>query len=106
MRVRDWKRLKRSGAWGRTVLRARGRGAVARMAFRGRRVALIGRKLRRGGRVRVTIDGRSKVLRLRGRPRHRSVLYTSSPRRPGRHTLRVSALGGGPVELDAVAPLR
>jgi hypothetical protein len=106
MRLRGWQRLKRSGAWGETVVRSRRRGAVARVTFRGRRVALIGRKLRRGGRVRVTVDGRSKVLRLRGRPRHRSVLYTTAPRRPGRHTLRVIALGGGRVELDAVAPLR
>jgi hypothetical protein len=105
LRLRGWKRLKRSGAWGKTVVRSRRRGAVARMTFRGRRVALIGRKLRRGGRVRVTVDGRSKVLRLRGRPRHRSVLYTTAPRRAGRHTLRVTALGGGRVELDAVAPL-
>ena len=51
--LRGWQRLKRSGAWGETVVRSRRRGAVARMTFQGRRVALIGRKLRRGGRVRI-----------------------------------------------------
>ena len=105
LRLRGWQRLKRSNAWGRTVVRAKRKGAVARLTFTGGRVALIGRKLRKGGRVRLSVGGRSKVVSLRGRPKHRSVLYTTAPLKPGRHTLRVTALGGGPVELDAVAPM-
>ena len=53
----------------------------------------------------MTVDGRSKVISLRGRSAPLRLLYTSSRRRAGRHTLRLTALGGGPVELDAVAPL-
>jgi hypothetical protein len=67
-------------------------------------VALIGRKLAKGGRLRVTVDGTSRTLRLRGRTRHRSVLWVSRKLRPGRHALRLRSLGGGPVEIDAVAP--
>ncbi len=51
------------------------------------------------------MDGRSRVVSLRGRPRFKSVLFTSRRLRPGRHTLRVRTLGRNPVELDAVAPL-
>jgi hypothetical protein len=102
---RGWKRLERKGAWGRFVIRARRKGARARLRFRGSRVALIGRKLPKGGRLRVRVDGRSRVIRLRGRPRFRSVLFTSARRAPGSHTLRLKSLGGGPVEIDAIAPI-
>jgi len=76
------------------------------MSFSGRRVALIGRKRAGGGRLRVTVDGRRKLLRLRGRPRQRSLLYLSAPLGGGRHGLRLEAAGGGPVEIDAVAAVR
>ena len=100
-----WRRLERQGAWGRFVVRSRGPGASARVRFQGTRVALIGRRLPRGGRLRLTIDGRSKVLRLRGASEFRRLLYLSAARRPGTHSLRLTALGGGPVEVDAVAPV-
>ena len=52
-------------------------GSRTASAFRGTQVALIGRKLPKGGRLRVTLDGHGKVLRLRGRSSHRSVLWVS-----------------------------
>jgi hypothetical protein len=103
---RGWKRSRSSQAWGGKLLRAQRRGAVARMSFSGRRVGLIGRVLPRGGLVRVTIDGRSIVLGVRGKAKQRALLYLSSARRSGRHSLRLEALGGGPVDIDAVAPVR
>ncbi len=99
-----WKRLKARAAWGGTVMRARSEGASARFAFRGTRVTLVGRKLRRGGRLRLTLDGDSRVLGLRGEPSHRSILWRSRKLSPGEHTLSVRTLRGGLVELDAVAP--
>jgi hypothetical protein len=101
---RGWKRVRAGAAWGGTVIRATKPGATARLRFRGRRVALIGRELARGGRLRVTVEGRSKVLRLRGRSSHRSVLWTSRRLAAGAHALTIRSLGGGTVELDAVAP--
>jgi hypothetical protein len=102
---RGWKRVRADAAWGKTVVRASEAGRAARLRFRGTQVALIGRKLPRGGRLRVTIDGRSRVLRVRGRSGHRSVLWTSRRLSPGGHSLGIRSLGGGTVELDAVAPL-
>jgi Domain of unknown function (DUF4430) len=102
---RGWTRLERRRAWGRRVIRSRRKGARARLRFRGSAVALIGRKLPKGGWLRVSVDGHSKVIRLRGRPRFRRVLFMSKRRRPGSHTLRLKALGGGKVELDAIAPI-
>jgi hypothetical protein len=99
-----WKRVRTENAWGRTVVRAAHTGASGRVRLRGTQVALIGRKLPKGGRLRVTVGGHSKVLRLRGRGSARSVLWVSRRLGSGSHTLRFRSLGGGPVELDAVAP--
>jgi hypothetical protein len=102
---RGWQRTARASAWGRTVRRTRRAGPTATLPFTGQRVALIGRKLPGGGRLRVSVGGRTKVLRLGGRSAPRSVLWTSRRLPDGPHVLRVASLGGGPVELDAVAPL-
>jgi hypothetical protein len=101
---RGWKRTRSQSAWGRTVVRADAAGATGTLRFTGRSVSLIGRKLAQGGRLRLTLDGKSRTLRLRGHSRPRSVLWTSPRLRSGTHLLRVRTLGGGPVELDAVAP--
>jgi hypothetical protein len=100
----DWKRSRSASAWGRTVVRAEEAGATATLRFTGRSVALIGRKLAKGGRLRVTLDGKSRTLRVRGRSGPRTVLWTSSRLKDGSHLLRLRTLGSGPVELDAVAP--
>ncbi|HLM26855.1 MAG TPA: fibronectin type III domain-containing protein [Thermoleophilaceae bacterium] len=99
---KGWKRLQRKGAWGRHVVRSTRRGATARLRFRGTRLALIGRRLPRGGRLRVKIDRGTRTVRVRGAARHRRVLFTSKRLRSGLHRVRVTAVGGGPVELDAV----
>lgn len=99
-----WRRVASKGAWGRFVLQPRRRGATVRVRFHGRRVALLGRKLAAGGRLRVSVAGRSKVIRVRGKSGPRAVLWRSRRMRAGTHTLVVKALGGKAV-LDAVAPL-
>ena len=100
-----WETLRRGNAFQGTVTRSEGRGAVARLSFTGSRIVLIGRRLRRAGRLRIDIDGRGQVVRLAGRPRPRRVLYASRELRPGPHVLRLRALGRRPVEFDAVAVL-
>ena len=102
---KGWKRTRTKSAWGGSVIRTSEEGASARLRFRGTRVALVGRKRPKGGRLRVTVDGRDNVLRLRGRTGPRSLLWTSRALDAGSHSLRVRSLGGGPVMLDAVAPL-
>ena len=103
---KGWKRVRSSGAWGGKVIRTSKRGATARMSYSGRRVELIGSKLPKGGRLLVTIDGHRKRLRLRGRRHSRALLYLSAARKSGRHHLTLKALGGGAVQIDAVAPVR
>ena len=104
-RSRGWQRLRRNNAWGRTVIRSKLKGAGALLRFSGRRIALIGRKLRNGGRVRVSVDGKTRVVSVRGKPKFRTVLWRSRRLAPGEHTLNLQAVGSNPVELDAVAPL-
>jgi hypothetical protein len=101
---RGWTRVRSDWAWGGSVIRAKGAGASATLRFTGRSVALIGRKLPKGGRLRVGVEGKSRTLRLRGRSGPRQVLWQSRRFADGEHVLRVRLRGGGPVELDAVAP--
>ncbi|MDX6644126.1 MAG: hypothetical protein QOD76_2088 [Solirubrobacteraceae bacterium] len=96
-----WRTLRRGGAYGGSVARASA-GATVRLAFSGRRVALIGRRPRGGGRLLVAIDRRTRVVRLGGRRRPRAVLFASPRLRAGRHALSVTALSAR-GELDAVA---
>jgi hypothetical protein len=103
-KLSGWKRQRSASAWGLTVVRAREAGATGVLRFRGRSVSLIGRKVAKGGRLRVTLDGKSRTLRVRGRSGARTVLWSSSRLKAGSHLLRLRTLGGGPVELDAVAP--
>ena len=101
---RGWKRTQRAAAWGETVRRTADAGPTATLRFRGRRVSLISRRMPKGGRLRVTVGGRNKVVNLRGRSGARRVLWTSRRMRNRAHVLRIRSLGGGPVEVDAVAP--
>jgi hypothetical protein len=101
---RGWKRIRQSSAWGGTVVRSAKPGATGRLRFTGRSISLIGRKPTNGGRLQVTVDGKSRTLRVRGQRTPRTVLWTSPRLRAGVHTLRIRSLGGGPVVLDAVAP--
>jgi hypothetical protein len=103
-KLSGWTRKRSASAWGLTVVRAREAGATGALRFRGRSVSLIGRKLAKGGRIKVTLDGKSRTLRLRGDSGPRTVLWTSSRLKAGSHLLKLRTLGGGPVELDAVAP--
>ena len=102
---RGWKVLRRPGAYQGSVLRSRRPGARATLRFRGSRVVLIGRRLPKGGRMLVRVDGNGRRIRLRGGPRHRRVLYGTLGLGDRPHTLTMIALGGGPVEIDAVAVL-
>ena len=102
---RGWKVLRRPGAYQSSVLRSRVPGARATLRFRGSRVMLIGRRLPKGGRLLVRVDGKGRKIRLRGRGSHRQLLYGTLGLDGGTHTLTLIALGGGPVEFDAVAAL-
>jgi hypothetical protein len=98
-----WRPVGHRPAYGHTLTRASGPGQEARLAFRGTAAAVIASRKRRGGRLRVLLDGRERVISLRGRHRHRRVVFRSRLLRPGRHLLRLQALGPGVVDLDGVA---
>ncbi len=98
-----WKALRRQGAFKLSVSRATRRGASASLRFTGTQATIVTRELRRGGRIRVTVDGQSKVVSLRGSGRFRQRLVASKPLAAGAHTLRVTSLGAAPVEIDAIA---
>ena len=98
-----WQRLRSTSAYERTLRRTRVSGASVSFVFRGGRLALIGRRSPGAGRLLVQIAGREEVVSLRGRRRPRTVVFRSRLLRPGVYRPRLVALGGGPVDLDAVA---
>jgi hypothetical protein len=100
---RGWKVLNRQGAWQLSTSRATREGASASLGFTGTQAKIVTRKLPNGGRVRITVDGDSKVVSLKGKGRFRSKLVATGKLAPGKHTLRVTSLGRAPVEIDAVA---
>lgn len=100
---RGWKVLSRQGAWQLSTSRAVRPGASASLRFTGTKATIVTRELPNGGRVRITVDGDSKVVSLKGKGRFRSKLVATGKLEPGRHTLRVTSLDRAPVEIDAVA---
>jgi Domain of unknown function (DUF4430) len=100
---RGWKVLGRQGAWQLSTTRATARGASMALRFEGTGATLITRKLRGGGKLRLTVDGRSRTVSLRGRSGLRKTLVRTPPLDAGTHTLKVASLSAKPVEIDAVA---
>lgn len=100
---RGWKVLGRQGAWQLSTSRATRAGASASMRFGGTGATIVTRTLPKGGRIRVTVDGDSKVVSLKGKGRFRRKLVATKTVPAGKHTLRVTSLGRAPVEIDAVA---
>jgi hypothetical protein len=98
-----WRGLRSTGAYERTLRRARRPGASVSLVFRGGRLALIARRSPGAGRLLVQLAGREEFVSLRGRRRGRTVVFRSRLLRPGVYRPRLVALGGGPVDLDAVA---
>jgi hypothetical protein len=77
-------------------------GARLTLAYVGGALAIIGDTSPRGGRMRVTVNGRSRTVRLRSsRPHARQVLFRATFR-AGRHRLVIRILTG-PVPIEAVA---
>ncbi|HEU0018861.1 MAG TPA: DUF4430 domain-containing protein [Thermoleophilaceae bacterium] len=100
---RGWKVLSRQGAWQLSTSRATRPGASASLRFTGSGATIVTRKLPNGGRVRVTVDGDSKIVSLKGKSRFRRKLVGTGKLAAGQHTLRVTSLSRAPVEIDAIA---
>jgi hypothetical protein len=100
---RGWKVLSRQGSWQLSTSRANRAGATASLSFTGSGATIVTRELPNGGRVRITVDGDSKVVSLQGKSRFRRKLVGTGKLDTGRHTLRVTSLDRAPVEIDAVA---
>jgi hypothetical protein len=101
-RSRGWRTIKRRGAWGGRLISTSRRGRTLRVKFTGRRAAIVGRRSRKGGRVKVSVGRWSTVRRLRGSNRRSVILIGTRTQKPGTHVLKLRTLGGGPVTIDAI----
>ncbi len=100
---RGWRVHRVRGAWQGRAIASRVRGATFKLRYFGGPLALIGERAAGGGVARVTLDGRSRVIRLHapGRLRVRQVIYRGFVRL-ARHHLTVQILRGA-VTLEGVA---
>jgi hypothetical protein len=98
-----WKVLSRQGAWQLSTSRATRAGSSASLRFTGSGATIVTRKLPNGGRVRIAVDGDSKVVSLKGKGRFRRKLVATKALQAGEHTLRMTSLGRAPIEIDAIA---
>lgn len=98
-----WARSRARRAYRGTLRRALRPGAAMTFRFRGSRGALIAPRSLAGGRLLVSVAGRSRLVSLRGDAVARRVVFRSRLMRPGVHRLRVTSIGGGSVAVDAVA---
>ena len=101
-----WSRPRVRAAYGGRLSRSTRRGAELRFRFRGRRLWIVGRRSRRGGRALVMLDGRRRVVTFRARRTDPGAVVASLRiRGRGQHRLRVVNLGSGRVEIDALGVL-
>lgn len=111
---RGTRRIKRRGRWqgprdrkafGRSLSRASKKGAAISLRFRGKRVYIVARMSRRGGRMLVTLDRRRRQVNLRSsKTRNRRVVLTRKTSTRGSHLLRLQVIRGR-VEIDAIGIL-
>ncbi len=97
-----WRLTRMRSAWNRHAVVTSTAGASFTLRFVGGALAIIGERWPHGGRIRVTIDGRSRTITLHARRRRdRQVLYRANLR-PGRHRITIRVLRGT-VALEGLA---
>jgi glycerophosphoryl diester phosphodiesterase/PKD repeat protein len=96
-----WASVRTAGAFGGTVSRATDEDSGVRLRFTGRRLFLIGRTSRAGGRAVAIVDGRRRTISFRSQRTRARALVASWRLGAGRHTLRLRPAGDGRVDLDA-----
>ena len=101
--LRGWRRRAVVSAYRRGLRRTSRRGASLRCASGATGWRSSRRRTRGGGRLHVGVAGRSRTVSLRGRPAARRVVFRSRALGPAIHRITVTAVGGGPVNVDAVA---
>jgi hypothetical protein len=99
---RGWSVHRVSGAWQGKAIQSSVRGSTFSLRFRGGNVAVIGETSRSGGRARVTVDGRSRTIRLHSAARRTRRVLFSAKLRSRTHRLSVSVVAGT-VALEGVA---
>ncbi len=108
---RGWGRPRSRRAYEGRLRRAARRGRTLRARFRGDRLYVVGRTGPRGGKARITLNGRRRTVSFYSRrTRNRRVVASMRARRRGVNRLRIAVLGrkggraarGRRVELDAL----
>lgn len=100
-----WQRPRDGKAFGNRLSRASKKGAAITLRFRGKRVYIVARTSRRGGRMLVTLDRRRRQINLRSsKTLNRRIVLTRKTSTRGSHLLTLQVIRGR-VEIDAIGIL-
>ena len=89
-----WKRPRGRRAFGGRLSYTSRRGRAVSLRVRGTRILIVGRKSRRGGKARVTVNGRRRTISFYGRrTRNRVVVATVRGRAKGVNRVKITVLG-------------
>lgn len=99
---RGWRGHRRAAAWQGRYISSSVPGATFKLRYLGGSIALIGERMARGGVARVTLDRRTRTIRLRARRlRTRQVIYRAAAK-TRRHRLTITVVRGT-VALEGLA---
>jgi CSLREA domain-containing protein len=99
-----WTASKVNSAYSGTLTSTSTVGATATLAFQGQQVAFVAQTTATAGNVRISIDGvlaASLSLRSPAPGVPRQVVFVKTFTVSGKHSIRIEAAGGGPINLDA-----
>ena len=101
---RGWRVLRRRGAWQQHALQTTRPGASLTLRYTGASVSLVGDRTARGGRLRLTLGGRSRMCALGARRLRRRQILCTAKATPGVHRLTITDVRGL-VALEGLAIL-
>jgi phosphatidylinositol-3-phosphatase len=101
---RGWRLLRRRGAWQQHALQTTRPGASLTLRYTGASVSLIGDRTARDGRLRITLNGRSRTFALGARRLRRRQILCTAKATPGVHRLTITDVRGL-VALEGLAIL-
>lgn len=89
-----WKQVKRAHAWLGKAIQSSRRGASFSLKYTGGTLSLIGEKGRADGKVKITLDGKSRTLNTHAAKSKYDQLLGTFSEKTGKHTLKLSVVSG------------
>ena len=91
---KHWATVKRTGAWQGKAIQSSTAGSTFTLRYVGGTLTLIGETTPAGGKLKVTLDGHSRTLKLHSAKAKRRLLLGTFKAKPGTHHLKLTVVSG------------